>query len=290
MNWKSVLPLVQSALHEDQPWGDVTSESLIDSQWSTELGIRVKQAGVIAGLPIAEMVFRELDPNIRWDPYYQDGDQVDPGTIIATLYGSAQALIQAERVALNFIQRMSGIATLTAQFVQEARKGSDTVQIVDTRKTTPGLRILEKYSIRMGGGHNHRHCLSDGVMIKDNHMAILAQQGKSLQDAVRQAKRSISHMVKIEIEIDTLDQLPPVLEAGADVILLDNMSCEEMKSAVAQIAGRALTEASGGITLGTVADVAASGVDMISVGALTHSAPSLDISLDFPEIITEQMV
>ncbi len=281
MDWYNISPIIKMAIEEDLSWGDITSESLIDPTWTIELVLYLKQDGVIAGLPVAERVFRELEPQLQWTAHQEDGEFLKAGTTLASISGKAQFLLKAERVALNFLQRLSGIATLTEQFVAEARKGSATVRIVDTRKTTPGLRILEKYAVRMGGGHNHRHNLSDGVLIKDNHLAIIAKAGKSVKEALISAKQKIPHVMRMEMEVDSISQISAALEAGIDVILLDNMSCEEMKQAVQDVKGRALLEASGGITLETIANIAATGVDIISIGALTHSAPALDISLDY---------
>lgn len=273
--------LVRTALQEDASWGDVTSESLISEQWATEMVLLLKEDGVAAGLTLAEQVFRELDPGLEWETVKSEGIWLKSGTELAVLSGKSRALLQAERVALNFLQRLSGIATLTYRYVQEARKGSSTVRIVDTRKTTPGLRYWEKYAVQQGGGHNHRYNLSDAVMVKDNHLAILAQHGKSFSDAIKLARQHIPHTMKIEVEVDSLSQIDEALAGGADIILLDNMTCEELKRAVSQIDNRAITEASGGVKLENVAEIAATGVNIISVGALTHSAPSLDISLDF---------
>ncbi|MBF0286435.1 MAG: carboxylating nicotinate-nucleotide diphosphorylase [SAR324 cluster bacterium] len=281
MNWYNIYPIIQMAIEEDLSWGDITSESLIDPNWTIELILYLKQDGVIAGLPVAELVFRELEPELEWTAHQEDGQFLTAGTPLASISGRAQFILKAERVALNFLQRLSGIATLTSRFVTEARKGSSTVRIVDTRKTTPGLRILEKYAVRMGGGHNHRHNLSDGVLIKDNHLAIIAKAGKSVKETLISAKQKIPHVMKMEMEVDSISQIPDALEAGIDVILLDNMNCEEMIQAVKEVQGRALLEASGGVTLKTIENIAATGVDIISVGALTHSAPALDISLDY---------
>ena len=273
--------LIERALAEDLSWGDVTTENAIDASWNTELILHLKQDGVIAGLSLAECVFRELDASLKWKSHQKEGEWLRMGTPLATLQGSARALLQAERVALNLIQRLSGIATMTFLFVEEARKGSETVRIVDTRKTTPGLRYFEKYAVRVGGGHNHRYNLSDAVMLKDNHIAILAQHGCSLKEAIQKVRQKIPHTVNIEVEVDSLSQIEEVLEAKVDIILLDNMTCAKMRLAVHEINGQAIVEASGGIRLENVAEIAETGVDIISVGALTHSAPSLDISLDF---------
>ncbi|MBF0351032.1 MAG: carboxylating nicotinate-nucleotide diphosphorylase [SAR324 cluster bacterium] len=275
--------LIQTALEEDISWQDFSTQSTIDPSWTGSFVIHQKKPGVVSGLDIARDTFLMLDPDAHWIAFQKDGNWNPPGTLLASVSGNACALLQAERVALNFLQRLSGIATLTWNYVQEARKGSPTVHIVDTRKTTPGLRYLEKYAIRSGGGHNHRFNLSDAVMLKDNHLAMLKQHGVPLKDAILKARASIPHTMRIEVEVDLLSQIDDALAGGADIILLDNMSCEELKQAVQKIQKRAITEASGGVSLQTVADIAATGVDQISVGALTHSALALDISLDYED-------
>lgn len=281
MDWRIVDPLIENALQEDLSWGDATSDNLIDPKQQSNLEIKLKQDGVVAGLPVAERVFQAIDPKISWKALAHDGEKHQSGTILAKVTGSSQSMLKAERLALNFLQRLSGVATLTERFVAEARAGSTDVRVVDTRKTTPGLRYLEKYAVRMGGGNNHRYNLSDAVMLKDNHLAMVAQSGKSLQTAVQELKFKIPHTMRIEIEIDSLDQLEEVMAAGADIVLLDNMSCPELIRAVEIAQGRVLLEASGGVNLKTIRAIAETGVDLISVGALTHSATSLDISLDY---------
>ncbi|MGK5093914.1 carboxylating nicotinate-nucleotide diphosphorylase [Deltaproteobacteria bacterium TL4] len=281
MNAFHLQQLIKTSLEEDLAWGDVTSETVINAKWQVQLEILLKQDGVVAGLTVAEQVFRYLDPDLKWMALQQDGTWLTQGTVLASFEGCAQSLLQTERVALNFLQRLSGIATKTYLFVQEARKGSATVRIVDTRKTTPGLRLLEKYAVRMGGGINHRYNLSDAVMLKDNHLSILKKHGVSLSEALKTLRQRLPHTLSIEVEVDSLSQIQEVLDAGADSILLDNMSCDEIRQAVKLIDKRAIIEASGGVTLDRVAEIAATGVDVISVGALTHSSPSLDISLDY---------
>ena len=219
------------------------------------------------------------DPVISTRFHVNDGEPFSAGTVLATIEGPAQAVLQAERVALNFVQRMSGIATLTAQYVSAV--AGTRARIVDTRKTTPGLRLIERYAVRCGGGHNHRFSLSDAVMVKDNHLAILAASGISnLTEALQSMRAALPHTTHVEVEVDHPDQIEAVLAGGAETILLDNFTTAQLYSAVAQIAGRALVEASGGITLGRIPEIAASGVDIISVGALTHSVRSLDLGLD----------
>jgi nicotinate-nucleotide pyrophosphorylase (carboxylating) len=271
--------LVLAALEEDGAYNDVTTQALVRAdQWGRGVFV-AKDAGVICGLPVAAAAMTALDETISFDTFVNDGDRVTAGTEIAEVEGRLAPILSCERVALNFLQRMSGIATLTAEFVL-ALSGTQT-RILDTRKTTPGLRLLERYAVRCGGGTNHRFNLSDGVLIKDNHIAAAKQRGAAeLGDIVAGARAAAPHTMRIEIEATTVDEVKEAIEGGADVILLDNMSVEEMRLAVETIAGRAIVEASGGITLENVAAVARTGVNLISSGSLTHSAPSLDISLE----------
>jgi len=271
--------LVEQALEEDLGRGDVTSDLLVPSDVAARAVLRSRGQGVIAGLDVAAMVFDVADAQIHFAALIGDGDLVAPGQELGVVSGAARSLLRAERVALNFLQRLSGIATLTSRYADAIR--GTRARIVDTRKTTPGLRSLEKYAVRAGGGFNHRRDLSDAMMIKDNHLAVIGALGLSLCEAIAQARQSLPHTMKIEIEVDRLEQIPEALAAGADIILLDNMSTEDLTRAVALIDGRATTEASGGVNLGTISEIAATGVDVISVGALTHSAPALDIGLDF---------
>ncbi len=271
--------LVEQALEEDLGRGDITSDLLVPSGVQAKAVLRSRSPGVIAGLDVAAMVFGVTDPQVDFAPLIGDGDVVGPGQKLVSISGPARSLLRGERVALNFLQRLSGIATLTSRYVESVR--GSRARIVDTRKTTPGLRSLEKYAVRAGGGFNHRRDLSDAMMIKDNHLAIIRALGISLSEAVTQARESLPHTVKIEIEVDRFDQVSEALAARADIILLDNMSTADLRRAVTMIDGRAIVEASGGVTLGTIAEIAATGVDVISVGALTHSAPALDIGLDF---------
>ena len=274
--------LVELALEEDLGRGDVTSDLLVPSDTKTRAVLRSRSQGVIAGLEVASRVFELVDEQVRFVPLIGDGASVTRGQDLAVVSGPARSVLRGERVALNFLQRLSGIATLTSRFVDVVRGTG--ARIVDTRKTTPGLRALEKYAVRAGGGLNHRRDLSDAVMIKDNHLAVISALGLSIGDAIKQARESLPHTLKIEIEVDALDQIPEALAAGVDIILLDNFSTEDLKAAVRLIDGRAITEASGGVSLETVSEIAASGVDVISVGALTHSAPALDIGLDFARV------
>lgn len=273
--------LARTALAEDAPWGDLTSDTFLPPDASARLAVRVKQPGVLCGLPVAEAVFRDVDPACQWQGHIAEGAAVAAGVVVVEVAGNARALLRGERVALNFLQRLSGIATLTARYVAEARKGNPHARITDTRKTTPGLRVLEKYAVRVGGGVNHRFGLSDGVLLKDNHVAVLAARGIPLAQAIAAARARLPHLCRIEVEVESLAEAKEALDAGADVLLLDNMAEPALAEAVALAQGRALTEASGNITLERVAAVAATGVDLISVGALTHSAAALDISLDF---------
>jgi nicotinate-nucleotide pyrophosphorylase (carboxylating) len=236
--------------------------------------IQAKQEGIVAGLPVVKAVFKQVDPKLRFKPIVQDGDRIKSGMIIAHLYGDGRSILKGERVALNFLQHLSGIATLTAQFVVAVK--STKAKILDTRKTTPGLRVLEKYAVRMGGGQNHRMDLSDGLLIKDNHIALAG----SLRKTVQLAKKNAPRGFKVEVEATNLMEVEEAVSAHADIILLDNMIVSQLKEAVMQIENRALTEASGGINLKNVREIASTGVDFISIGALTHSAPALDFSLE----------
>lgn len=271
--------IVEAALAEDLPWGDLTTDNLIPAGVTARAEAVVKAEGILAGLPVFERVFTRLDPAVRVRPCCQDGAPVRRGDVVAVIEGPARSLLRAERVALNFLQRLSGIATLTSQYV--AAVAGLPCRIIDTRKTTPGLRLLEKYAVRMGGGANHRFGLSDGVLIKDNHLAVLRREGIGLATALADLRRRIPHGVRIQVEVESLEEARDALAAGADALLFDNMPLAMLSEAVALARGRAITEASGGITLETVRAVAETGVDLISVGALTHSVRALDISLDF---------
>jgi nicotinate-nucleotide pyrophosphorylase (carboxylating) len=270
--------LIDLALAEDIGCGDITSAVTVATGRGARGTLLAKSAGIISGLDVAAEVFHRVDPGTVFTPLVGDGDRVAAGTAIATVAGAARALLAAERVALNFLQRLSGVATTTARYVA-AVKGTR-ARIVDTRKTTPGWRALEKAAVRHGGGHNHRFGLTDGVLIKDNHLAAVGGPDRVAR-AVQLARAAAPHTLRIEVEVTTLAELEHALVAGADVVLLDNMDVPALRRAVELTAGRALLEASGGVTLETVGEIAATGVDLISVGALTHSAPALDISLDF---------
>jgi nicotinate-nucleotide pyrophosphorylase (carboxylating) len=275
----TVRPIVRRALDEDMPWGDITSESLIPAEAQAIGRFVTKEGGVICGLAVASLAFSELDDRLRFEALVSDGYRSEPGETFAEVRGAARSILSGERTALNLIQRMSGVATTTAQYV-EAISGTSAT-IVDTRKTAPGLRLLDKYAVRCGGGLNHRFSLSDAVLVKDNHLeAIEGLSPGSSSARLQELREVVPHTVKIEVEVENLDQLEKVLAAKPDVILLDNMSLDEMRRAVELVGGRSTTEASGGITLATVKDVALTGIDLISVGALTHSVRALDISLE----------
>lgn len=273
LNLRSLDSLIELAFEEDIGIGDITTESTVPP---TRKGIGILQAkseGIVAGLPVAEQTFRKLDETLIFRGLVEDGDAVTAGMSIAEVQGSAKTILIGERTALNFLQRLSGVATLTSKFVKAAADYD--VKIVDTRKTTPGWRALQKYAVRIGGGRNHRFGLYDGILIKDNH--IVAAEG--IHNAVQRAKEAAPHTAKIEVEVETFEQVNEALNAGVDILLLDNMSLDMMQQVVKLVANQAVTEASGGITLEQVQAVASTGVDLISVGALTHSAMPLDISL-----------
>lgn len=278
-----VLNLIDSALTEDQAFNDPTTQTLIPGHVVGSGVLRAKAIGVLAGGQVAAAVFHRIDPQLDIEFLLDDGAALDPGQDIATVYGPATSILRAERTALNFIQRMSGIATATNHYVN-AVVGTN-ARIVDTRKTAPGHRYLDKYSVRMGGGYNHRLNLADGILIKDNHLAARASLEEPLGDVVRRAISLASHTIRVEVEVESLEQVHEAVEAGAHIIMLDNMPVPMMQEAVGIIAGRASIEASGGITLETVREVAETGVDLISIGGLTHSPDALDISLDleFPQ-------
>ena len=270
---KAITSLISHALAEDLGSGDITSEATISFESTSEAVILAKQHLVLAGIDIAREVFRQLDPAIQFSPFVRDGEVIHSGTELARLFGNTRALLAGERVALNLLQHLSGIATLTAAY-GEKLKGLR-AQVLDTRKTLPGLRQLEKYAVRMGGGRNHRFGLSDGVLIKDNHIKAVG----SIAQAVERARKKAHHLLKIEVETGTLDEVSEALAAKADIIMLDNMPIDLMREAVKLIKGQALIEASGNVTLETVRHIAETGVDFVSSGSLTHSAPAADISM-----------
>jgi nicotinate-nucleotide pyrophosphorylase (carboxylating) len=270
--------LVKAALREDAPHGDITTHALLDPALHAQANVVAKQDLTLAGVAVLHAVYRALDPAVEVTAPFEDGATLEAGQTFATLQGPAHSILGGERVALNFLQHLSGIATLTSRFCAEIRHFP--AILVDTRKTIPGLRRLEKWAVALGGGTNHRTSLSDGVLIKDNHLVLLEAQGTTLREACRKAKERLSHHFRICVEVETLEQIDQALDGGADVLLLDNMSPSLVRKAVGLVKGRAQTEVSGGITLENVREYAATGVDSISIGALTHSAPAVDISLD----------
>jgi len=274
----AILTVVRAALAEDAPWGDVTSELFVPVDATAQAEFNAREPGVFSGAEVLVTTFTEVDPSITVDLRVADGDRFVAGDVLAVIEGNARGVLRAERIALNLVQRMSGIATLTAEYV--ALTAGTSARIADTRKTTPGLRSLERQAVRDGGGRNHRFSLSDAVLAKDNHLAVLTAGGASVTDVIRAARERLGHTTHLEVEVDRLDQIEPVLAGGVDTIMLDNFSLEELRAGVALVAGRATIEASGGVNLGTVADIAATGVDVISVGALTHSVRALDLGLD----------
>jgi nicotinate-nucleotide pyrophosphorylase (carboxylating) len=271
-------PLVRSALLEDLGrGGDLTTDAIVPKDRRATTVLAARQAGTVAGLDLATLAFRLIDQNVDIKVHRADGSDVAPGDVIAAVSGPASAILTAERTALNFLCHLSGIATATSSIVNAVR--GHKAKIVCTRKTTPGLRAVEKYAVRAGGGANHRFGLDDAILIKDNHIAIAG----GVRPAIERARSSVGHLVKIEVEVDTLAQLEEVLALTPDAVLLDNMSVDELRQAVAMVADRAITEASGRITAATAPAIAATGVDLISIGWLTHSAPILDIGLDYRE-------
>jgi nicotinate-nucleotide pyrophosphorylase (carboxylating) len=267
--------VVFAALEEDAPWGDVTSELFVPDDAVATAELNAREPGVFSGTAVVIATFAAVSADVSVEMRLADGDRFEAGDVIAVISGPARAVLRGERVALNLVQRMSGIATLTAQFV--ALVAGTSARVVDTRKTTPGLRALERHAVLSGGGHNHRFSLSDAVLAKDNHLALLSG---SVTDAIRDARARLGHTTHLEVEVDRLDQIEPVLAGGVDTIMLDNFSLDDLRTGVDQVAGRALVEASGGVNLDTIADIAATGVDLISVGALTHSVRALDLGLD----------
>ncbi|GAA2068179.1 carboxylating nicotinate-nucleotide diphosphorylase [Microbacterium hatanonis] len=278
MNRAHIDRVVAAALDEDAPWGDVTSESLIPETATARAELVARESGVFSGGEVFAAAFRLTDDRISVELLVDDGAAFAPGDVLARVTGPARGVLTAERIGLNFTQRMSGIATLTAAYVAEvAHTGA---RIVDTRKTTPGLRAFERHAVRSGGGHNHRFSLSDAVMAKDNHLAVLTATGLSVTAALQGAIARLPHTTHVEVEVDRLDQIDAVLAAGIGTIMLDNFSLDDLRAGVERVAGRATVEASGGVNLETVRAIAETGVDVISVGALTHSARALDLGLD----------
>jgi nicotinate-nucleotide pyrophosphorylase (carboxylating) len=276
-HWHGTTQLIQQALAEDEVAIDHTSALLPDDLMSEAL-MMPKSDGVLAGVDVALAVWRAVDPSLETQVLVPDGSAVERGMNVAVIRGRMSSILRGERTALNFVQRMSGIATATNEIVKAIEDLP--AQVLDTRKTLPGWRLLDKYAVRMGGGHNHRMSTADGILIKDNHVAAAATRGEKLTDLVRRAKATAPHTIRVEVECDTLEQVQEALEAGAELILFDNMTNEQMAEGVGLCKGRAFTEASGGITIASVRAIAETGVDLISSGALTHSVKALDISLE----------
>lgn len=279
----TITDAVAAALREDAPWGDITVEAAIPEQATITTALVAREPGVFAGGEVVRSAFTLTDPRITVTELAADGARFVAGQRLAVIEGPARGVLTAERIALNFSQRMSAIATLTSRYV-DAIAGTG-ARIVDTRKTTPGLRAFEKHAVRVGGGYNHRYSLSDAVMIKDNHLAALgvsnpSTDGQAVTTALRTIRERVGHTTSIIVEVDRIEQIPPVLAAGVNSILLDNFSLDELREAVSLIDHRVIVEASGNVSLETVADIAATGVDVISVGKLTHSYGSLDLGLD----------
>lgn len=267
--------LIETALKEDMPKGDITSESVIPAESESKAIILAKEEGVLAGIDVAERVFSKIDPSVVFKKNLNDGQKFRKGQTLATIQGSSISLLKGERIALNFLQRMSGIATATQKFVRMLQ-GTET-KILDTRKTTPGLRSLEKYAVRMGGGVNHRFNLSEMVLIKDNHLRIVG----SISQAVKSAKERIKPGVRVEVEATSIEEVQEAVQSGADMIMLDNMTKEAMKEVVKRVKGKVPLEVSGKVSLRRIKEIASLGVDFISVGSLTHSYKSVDISIEF---------
>ena len=266
--------IIKKALEEDLGAGDCTTNAIIDPATSGKAVLEAREEAVLAGLPVFTKVFQMLDSEMEFEYHYRDGQVVPSGGTICRVSGSFRAILTAERTALNFLQRMSGIATITREYAARAGKGK--AKILDTRKTVPGLRPLDKYAVRMGGGYNHRMGLFDCILIKDNHIAVAG----SIKQAINLTKKNAPHTLKVEVEVEDLKGVEKAIQAGADMILLDNMRPEEIKEAVSLARGRVILEASGGITLKNISEIAATGVDYISVGALTHSVRAVDLSLE----------
>ncbi len=270
--------IIDRALAEDLGKGDVTTEALIPGNQRGTGFIVAKKEGILAGIKVAKQVFHLVDSELKVEILLEDGARIKPGSRVAKVSGSIASILKAERIALNFLQRLSGIASETNRYVE--RVEGLPVRIMDTRKTAPGLRSLEKYAVRVGGGENHRMNLGDGILIKDNHLVALRSQGLNIKEIVAKARQNAPQRLPVEVEVGTVSEALEAMEAGANIVMLDNMNLEDMRKAVKSIHGHALIEASGGITLGNVRAVAETGVDFISIGALTHSATALDISLE----------
>ena len=275
MKGKTIDPIIEAALQEDMPQGDITSESIIPDDSRSRAIILAKEDGILAGMDVASRVFEKVDPDVEFNREKDDGQKIRKGETLAVLEGSSISILKGERTALNFLQRMSGIATTTGRFV-EALKGTRT-KILDTRKTTPGLRNLEKYAVKMGGGQNHRQSLSEMVLIKDNHLKLVG----SISEAVKRAKERVAPGIKVEVEVTCLAEVQEAVRSGVDMVMLDNMSMDKMKDVVKWVEGRIPLEVSGSVNLEKIREIAALGIDFISVGSLTHSYRSVDISMEF---------
>jgi nicotinate-nucleotide pyrophosphorylase (carboxylating) len=275
---RKVEKIVDLALEEDLGWGDVTTDTLIPPDLEGEAFILVHEKGILAGIEVAQMVWYRVDPNLKFEVKVQDGGKLKAGDTIACLQGCLASILKGERTALNFLGRLSGIASGTARYVEEISKFD--CRLLDTRKTTPGLRALEKYAVTVGGGLNHRLNLSSGILIKDNHLRVLRSQGVSITEAISRAKRNSPAHLRVEVEVETAEEAMEAAEAKADAIMLDNMSPQDIEIAVKRINARSQIEASGGINLNTIKRIAQTGVDFISVGSITHSSRSLDLSLE----------
>lgn len=265
--------IIINSIKEDMPSGDITTDNIIDENANSEARMIAKNSGVIAGLDIAKRVFELLDQNVKFEKHTSDGQWVNRGDVIVTIRGNSRALLKGERTALNILQRLCGIATKTREYADKIKHLK--AKVVDTRKTTPGIRVLEKYAVRVGGGTNHRFCLSDGVLIKDNHI----KAAGGIKKAIDLVRDKIPHTIKIEVETETIDEVLEAIDGNADIIMLDNMGLDIMKEAVKIINGKAIVEASGNVNLNSVVDIAETGVDIISVGSLTHSVNAFDISM-----------
>lgn len=270
---RQIRRVVDLALDEDAPHGDLTSEVFVPADAVATADLVAREPGVFAGAEVFEVAMTTLDPAVKVVVHVADGERFEAGTPLATVHGNARAVLRGERIALNLVQRMCGIATMTAAYVEAAGPG---VRVADTRKTTPGLRALERHAVRCGGGQNHRFSLSDAVMAKDNHLALV----DDVTEAIRAARARLPHTTHLEVEADRIDQIEPVLAGGVDTIMLDNFSLDDLRAGVELVAGRALVEASGGVDLSSIGAIATTGVDVISVGALTHSVRNLDLGLD----------
>ena len=270
---RQIARVVETALDEDAPHGDLTGEVFVSADAVATADLVAREPGVLAGAQVFEVAMTAIDPAVQVTLHAADGDRFEPGTVLATVRGNARAVLRCERIALNLVQRMCGIATLTATYVEAA---GPRIRVTDTRKTTPGLRALERHAVRCGGGHNHRFSLSEAVMAKDNHLALV----DDITAAIRAARARLPHTTHLEVEVDRIDQIEPVLAGGVDTIMLDNFSLDELRAGVAIVAGRALVEASGSVSLETIGAIAETGVDLVSVGALTHAARNLALGLD----------